>query len=411
MSMLSTPAVVTDHPFPRQYAPELLVVRRGKGVWLEDTAGRRYLDFAGGIAVNALGHGRVDLARAAFRQMRKLSHVSNLFATEPALALARAMIARGPFPFAAVFFSNSGTEANEAALKYARLHALRTKGEGCHRLVCFSSAFHGRTMGALSCTPNPKYQDPFLPLIPGVSVLPYNDVSALEGITDEVAGVIVEVIQGEGGLAEMSPGFARLLTDRCRKHNAILIADEVQTGLSRTGTFYASESVGLEPDIITLAKPLAGGLPLAATLIPKKIDELLHVGDHGTTFGGGPVTTTVALRVWELLSQPEFAAAVREKGEHLRAGLERIASRCRNVGGLRGRGLLQGFEYTPVAPGGGSNGGNGRPDAMKELLARLQAAGLLALRSGTNVVRLAPPLVITKKEIDRGITIIEEALT
>ena len=407
MKIESRRAVVTDHPFPKQYAPELLVVRRGKGVWLEDTAGRRYLDFAGGIAVNALGYGRADLARTAFRQMRRLSHISNLFATEPALALARAMIAKGPFPFAAVFFANSGSEANEAALKYARLHALRTKGEGCHRLVCFSSAFHGRTMGALSCTPHPKYQDPFLPLIPGVTVLPYNDEAALDAaITDDVAGVIVEVIQGEGGLAAMTPAFARALSACCRRHGAILIADEVQTGLARTGTFYASEAVGLEPDIITLAKPLGGGLPLAAALIPKKIDELLHVGDHGTTFGGGPVTTAVALRVWQLLSRPGFAEEVKEKGEHLRAALEGLKGRLETMGELRGRGLLQGFEYLPGAPGG-----NGGQDAMKELLARLQEAGLLALRSGANIVRLAPPLVITKRDIDRGITIIEEALT
>lgn len=401
-------AIVTDHPFPKQYSPELLVVARGKGVWLEDAAGRRYLDFAGGIAVNALGYGRADLARAAYRQMKRLSHVSNLFATEPALALARAMIAAAPFPFSAVFFANSGTEANEAALKYARLHALRTKGAGHSRLLCFSNAFHGRTMGALSCTPNAKYQEPFLPLVPEVSVAPFNDTAALEAtLTEEFAGVIVEVIQGEGGLAAMTPEFAKALNECCAKRGAILIADEVQTGLARTGTFYASQGVGLRPDIITLAKPLAGGLPLSAVLIPKKIDFLLHVGDHGTTFGGGPVTTAVALKVWEILSRPGFAAEVAEKGAHLRAGLERLASRHKSVGELRGKGLLQGFEYLPAATGAAAAPG---ADAIKELLARLQARGLLALRSGTNVVRLAPPLIITKKEIDRGIDIIEEAL-
>jgi acetylornithine/N-succinyldiaminopimelate aminotransferase len=398
----SSAATVKGHPFPKQYAPELLVIRRGRGVWLEDAAGRRYLDFAGGIAVNALGYGRADLARAAARQMRKLSHISNLFANEPALALARSMIARGPFPFSAVFFGNSGTEANEAALKYARLHAARTRGPGQHRLHCFSHAFHGRTMGALSCTPNPKYQDPFLPLVPGISVSAYNDVAALqEALADDVAGVIVEVVQGEGGLAAMTAQFAKALNEGCRKHNAILIADEVQTGLARTGTFYASEGVGLQPDIITLAKPLAGGLPLSAALLTAKIDSLLHVGDHGTTFGGGPVTTAVALKVWEVLSRPGFADEVAEKGAHLRAGLERLKSRVPSIGELRGKGLLQGFEYT----------GTGSADPMQELLARFQGAGLLVLRSGANVVRLAPPLVITEKEIDRGITIMEEALT
>jgi acetylornithine/N-succinyldiaminopimelate aminotransferase len=352
--------------------------------------------------VNALGYGRADLARIAARQMRRLSHVSNYYATEPALALARAMTARGPFPFAAVHFANSGTEANETALKYARLFAARTKGAGCHRLVCFSSAFHGRTMGALSVTPTPKYQEPFLPLVPGVTVLPYNDEAALAaGMGDDVAGVIVEVVQGEGGLACMTGGFARALNEACRRHNALLIADEVQTGLARTGTFYASEGAGLQPDIVTLAKPLGGGLPLAAALLPAKVNDLLHLGDHGTTFGGGPVTTAVALRVWEILSEPGFVAGVRENGEYLRAGLERLKAGSAKVGSLRGRGMLQGFEYLPCAE---------RPEALQELLSRLQSLGMLALRSGADVVRFAPPLVITKKDIDRGITLIEEAL-
>ncbi len=391
------PAVARDLPFPRQYGTELLVISRGRGVWLQDIAGRKYLDFAGGIAVNALGYGRADLARAAARQMRKLSHISNLFTTEPALALARLMLARGPYRFASVFFGNSGTEANEAALKYARLHALRTKGPGHDRLLCFENGFHGRTLGALSCTPSAKYQDPFQPLLPGVSVAPYNDVDALgRALDDQVAGVIVEVIQGEGGLATMTPEFARALNERCRKTGAILIADEVQTGMGRTGAFYGSEGVGLQPDIVTLAKPLGGGLPLSAALIPAKVNDLIHQGEHGTTFGGGPVTTAVAAKVWNTVSRPEFLDRVRARGEHLRRELESLKSRHPNVGALFGRGLLQGFEYT---------GGD-----VKDLISRLQAHGLLALRSGTNVVRLAPPLIIAEAEISRGIQIIEEVL-
>ena len=394
---MKNPAIVTNHPFPLQYGEELLVIARGRGVRLFDSSGRTYLDFAGGIAVNALGYGRADLARAAFRQMRRLSHISNLFATAPAISLARAMLATGPYHFSSVFFGNSGTEANEAALKYARLHALRTKGPGHERFLCFSGAFHGRTMGALSCTPSPKYQEPFQPLLPGVLVAPYNEVAGLDqALTDEVAGVIVEVIQGEGGLASMTPEFARALNERCRRAGALLIVDEVQTGLSRTGTLYASQAVGLEPDIITLAKPLAGGLPLSAVLIPPKVHSLIHQGDHGTTFGGGPVTTAVGLKVWDTVSKPGFTARVREAGNLLRKGLERLKARSRGVGELRGSGLLQGFEYT---------GGD-----VKDLLAKLQDRGMLELRSGTNVVRLAPPLVITDREIEKGIDIMEEAL-
>ena len=389
--------MATDLPFPRQYGTELLVISRGRGVWLKDIAGKKYLDFAGGIAVNALGYGRSDLARVAAQQMRKLSHVSNLFTTEPALALGRLMLATGPYKFASVFFGNSGTEANEAALKYARLYSLRTRGPGHDRLLCFDNGFHGRTLGALSCTPSAKYQEPFQPLLPGVSVAPYNDVDALEQALDtHVAGVIVEVLQGEGGMRTMTPEFARALNERCRKTGSILIADEVQTGMGRTGFFYGSEAVELEPDIITLAKPIAGGLPLSAVLIPEKVHCLIHYGEHGTTFSGGPVTTAVAAKVWQLVSQPAFTERVRSRGELLRNELEAMKTRHKNVGAILGRGLLQGFEYT---------GGE-----VKDFLARLQAAGLLALRSGINVVRLAPPLIISEAEISKGVQIIEEAL-
>ena len=391
------PGMDAHLPYPPQYGSELLVISRGRGAWLQDIAGRKYLDFAGGIAVNALGYGRADLAKTACRQMRRLNHVSNLYATEPALALARLMLAKGPWKFSSVYFGNSGTEANEAALKYARLYALRTRGAGHEKILCFSGAFHGRTLGALSCTPSPKYQDPYKPPLPGVVVAPYNDAEALRKVlTDEFAGVIVEVIQGEGGLASMTPAFAQALNETCRKTGAQLIVDEVQTGITRTGTFFASEAVGLQPDMITLAKPLAGGLPLSAVLIPEKIHEQIHLGDHGTTFGGGPVTTAVAMKVWQTVSAPGFLPHVKAMGEVLRTGLERLKGRRSSIGELRGRGLLQGFEY---------NGGE-----VKDLLARLQAKGLLVLRSGTNVVRIAPPLVIGEKEIQKGIDIIEEAL-
>ena len=390
-------AMARDLPFPPQYGSELLVMERGRGVWLEDAAGKRYLDFAGGIAVNALGYGRADLARTAMKQMRKLSHISNLFTTRPALALARAMLARGPYQFSSVFFANSGSEANEAALKYARLHSLRTKGAGHEKILCFSGAFHGRTLGALSCTPTPKYQDPYQPLVPGIVVAPYNDVAALRAaLTSEFAGVIVEVVQGEGGLAVMTREFAAALNEGCRAAGAILIADEVQTGLGRTGTLYASEGVGLQPDIITLAKPLAGGLPLSAALIPPKVHQLIHLGDHGTTFGGGPVTTAVAGEVWKVLSAPAFISRVAELGDFLGQGLVRLQAASPKVGALLGRGLLRGFEY---------KGGE-----VRDLLARVQKAGLLVLRSGTNAVRIAPPLVISEKQITQGLTIIQEAL-
>jgi len=407
-------ALASGHPLPKCFAEKLLVIRRGRGARLQDRSGRWYLDFTGGIAVNALGYGRADLARIAARQMRRLTHISNLYTTEPLLELGAKMLASGGF--AAVQFLSSGSEANETALKYARLYALRRRGEGCHRLLSFTGAFHGRTLGALSMTPSAKYQDPFRPLLPGTETAPYNDVAALERLLDSsFAGVIVEVVQGEGGLSCMSPEFARALNRLCQAHDVILIADEVQTGLGRTGALFASRALGLEPDLITLAKPLAGGLPLAATLIPAKVNELIHVGEHGTTFGGGPVTTAVASRVWDLVSSPGFLAAVVQKGDYLRGKLEGLGARFPFLGEVRGRGLLLGLEVKleslPTRAAASVDPmADLLADPMGGLLAACQEQGLLILRAGVNVLRIAPPLVITKKEIDEGLARLTRAI-
>ena len=404
-------AMIKGHPLPNCFSPELLMISKGDGVWLEDASGRRYLDFTGGIAVNALGYGREDLADIACRQMKKLVHISNLYITEPALELGNKMIARGvreagqasgADEIQAVQFLNSGSEANETALKYARLYALRKKGEGHHKLLSFTGSFHGRTMGALSVTPNEKYQTPFLPLVPGVEVGEYNDVAALEKQLDATfAGVIVEVIQGEGGLTGMTREFAASLNRLCRKHDVILIADEVQTGLSRTGSFYASSGIGLEPDMITLAKPLAAGLPLSAVLIPRKINSLIHVGDHGTTFGGGPVTTAVASKVWDILSNRQFIAQIRDNGVYLAKKLGALTEKYSFLGGVRGRGLLLGIEVLQERLSRDSD----TAAVMPALLTAFREEGMLILRSGANILRIAPPLIIGREEIDTGLAI------
>ena len=388
-------AFIDNHPFPQHYAKELLVIESGDGVWLTDRRGKKYLDFGSGIAVNALGHGRDDLAETAAAQMKKLIHVSNLYATAPALKLAEELRRQGPFE--AVFFGNSGTEANEAALKYARLYSLRVKGEGCHRILSFQGAFHGRTLGALSCTFNPKYQDPFQPLVPGCEAGPFNNCADLESRLDgSFAAVIVEVVQGEGGLTTMSGEFAGCLNRFCGKHDVVLIVDEVQTGLTRTGSLFAHTQIGLKPDIVTLAKPLAGGLPLSATLIPAKINRLLHIGEHGTTFGGGPVTTAVALKVWEMLSDEAFIDQVRRKGEKLHGMLEDLKKKHDFLGEVRGLGLLKGIDINRV-------------DSLS-VIQRAREAGLLILRSGENVLRLAPPLTISEEDMAEGVRILDEVL-
>ena len=386
---------ITDHPFPRNYSRELLLLERGSGVYLQDAEGNEYLDFGAGIAVNALGYGRKDLAETAARQMADLIHVSNLYATAPAVECGRKLLATGPF--AAVHFGNSGAEANEAAMKYARLYARAKRGSGHHKLLSFDHGFHGRTFGSLSITPKAKYREPFEPLVPGTEVLPYNDPGKLAGILDgSFAAVFVEVVQGEGGLSVMTEEFAAALNSLCRKHDVILVADEVQTGLGRTGYVFASEMVGLEPDIVTLSKPLAGGLPLSATLIPAKINDLLEVGQHGTTFGGGPVTTAVASKVLDILLDPAFLTRVRAKGAHLGRLIDGLASEFTDVGETKGAGLLRGFPY--------------RGGPVSEIVAGARDNGLLVLSSGDDIVRIAPPLVIENEQLEEGIRILSKTL-
>lgn len=396
--------LIKNPPFPHNYASELLELERGKGVHVWDGRGNRYLDLGAGIAVNSLGYGRGDLARVAARQMRRLIHVSNLYTTRPAVDLASLLLSlceRHLGRFAAVQFGNSGSEANEAALKYARLYAQRRRGPGHHKILSLTNAFHGRTMGALSATPNEKYSGPFEPLVPGMVVTEFNDIAGLEAtLTAEFSAVIVEVVQGEGGLRVMSGEFASTLNRMCREHDVVLIADEVQTGLARTGPVFASELAGLQPDIITLSKPLAGGLPLSATIIPDRINDLLHPGDHGTTFGGGPVTCAVATKVVSTITEPRFLERVAERGRQLTATLDRIVADSPEVTERRGTGMLQGITIGADDPAA----------RLAEISNRCREEGVLLLRSSSNVVRIAPPLVITESELGRGLAVLRSAL-
>ncbi len=392
---------VHNVPFPKNYASDFLVFEKGKGVYLYDPTGKKYLDFGSGISVNALGHGRDDLAEIACEQMKKVIHTSNLYTSEPSVFLAEKLTALGNF--AAVHFGNSGSEANEAAIKYARLYSKNRKGDGNFKILAFESGFHGRTMGSLSCTYNEAYKKPFEPLVPGVEFSPYNDVKALEKKLDpSFAAVIVEVLQGEGGLMMMTEEFAGALNRLCRKFDIILIADEVQTGLGRTGWPFASSMVSLEPDIISLAKPLAGGLPLSATLIPEKINELIKAGDHGTTFGGGPVTTAVAGKVLDIIMDPSFLIGVQKNGKHLAEKLKSLSKMFSFTGETRGCGMLQGLEIKQPESFEG--------DLIKKIISLCEKNGLIILKSGKSFLRIAPPLIITEKEIDEGIEILKTTL-
>ncbi|MDC7126182.1 MAG: aspartate aminotransferase family protein [Spirochaetales bacterium] len=390
-----------DVPFPNNYTIPFHILEYGKGCYIWDKSGKAFLDFGSGIAVNALGYGREDLAETASEQMKKLIHVSNLYTTEPTLELGFKLTSSGNFD--AVHFGNSGSEANEAALKYARLYSQRTKGEGKHKILAFKNAFHGRTMGALSCTPTEKYQAPFAPLMPGVEFCEYNNEAELENmLTEDFAAVIVEPVQGEGGLDVMKAGFAKKLNNLCKKLDVILIADEVQTGIGRSGFPYASSVVGLEPDIITLSKPLAGGLPLSATLIPEKVNKLIHPGEHGTTFGGGPVTCAVANKVLDIIFTPTFLTDVQKKGEYIGVKLQELVDKHPAAKQVKGLGLLRGLEVGTADEEGTKLAG--------KIIEEAKENGLLLLRSGKNILRIAPPLVITEKEIDKGIEIINVIL-
>jgi acetylornithine/N-succinyldiaminopimelate aminotransferase len=404
----SDKAYAEQHRLPRQYADRLLIVEKGSDVRLEDASGREYLDFASGIAVNALGYGRKELADIMAEQAGRLIHISNLFTTRPALELAGKLCASSPRAadqpwgagkdpgyFKAVHFGNSGTEANEAALKYARAYHHR-EGRPRKRILAFENSFHGRTMGALSVTATEKYRKPFSPLVPGAEFAPFNDVAALRRLLRgrrgrRYAAVIVEVIQGEGGINAMTKEFAAALNGLCREGDIVLIADEVQTGLGRTGTLYASEAVGLEPDILTLSKPLAAGLPLSATLMTGAVNDRLHPGDHASTFGGGPVTTAVAGYVWDEITRPGFLTGTAQVAGYLERRLITLRDDFPAVfaseAAPRGRGMLRGL----VVRDG---------DILPSILDGCMAEGLLVLRAGTDVLRLAPPLIIQTEHID-----------
>lgn len=364
------------------YGRPPFVIDHGQGCWVTDTEGNSYLDCVAGIAVNALGHAHPALVAALTEQAGKLWHVSNLYHSEPQARLAQALCSSS---FAdRVFFCNSGAEANEGAMKFARKWAHDSFGPDKHDIVTFTNAFHGRTFGALAVTPKEKYQAAFRPLLPGVRVAPFNDLAAAAAaIDDAVCAVIVEPVQGEGGIHPADESFLRGLRELCDQHNALLIFDEVQCGLGRTGTLWAHQSTGVTPDLLTAAKPLAGGLPMGAVLMTERVAGAMHPGDHGSTFAGSPLVTAVAGAVLAHINQPEFLAGVVQKGAYLRERLEEINSPL--ITEVRGKGLMVGLELTIPA---------------SQVVDAGYRHGLLLVNAGLSTLRLVPPLIISHAEID-----------
>jgi acetylornithine/N-succinyldiaminopimelate aminotransferase len=362
----------------------------GQGAELVAADGARYLDFVAGIGVNALGYNHPVVRGAVERALGTgLIHVSNLYRTEPGERLAEELVACS---FAdRVFFCNSGAEANEAAFKFAR------KWSGKTEIVAFSGAFHGRLFASLAATDRPDYREPFEPLVPGIRIVVREDWAAVDHAVSasRTASVIVEPVQGEGGVRPLDVEWLGFLRELCDSRGVALIFDEVQCGLGRTGTLFAYEQTGVVPDIVTLAKPLAGGLPMGAVLVTSQIAASLKPGDHATTFGGGPLVASVALDVLRTIADREFLAAVRRKGERVGERLAALAARSPRVRAVRGRGLMWGIELAePAGP----------------FVTAARERGLLLVTAGPSVLRLIPPLVITREELERGLAILEEVL-
>ncbi len=368
------------------------VLSQGNGLTLVDTDGNNYLDFGSGIAVNALGHSDPEITSVVQEQISQLSHISNLYHSTPQVQLAEQLC---NFSFAdKVFFSNSGSESVEAALKFARKNARVKHGPGKMGTVAFQGGFHGRTYGSLSVTSREDYQAPFRPLVPDIAFGPYNNIEAAQKlIGPNTCAVIVEPVQGEGGIHVASIEFMKALREQCDKFGALLIVDEIQSGMGRTGKLWAYQHFGIEPDIMTLAKALGGGLPIGATLLTDAVAQTIAAGDHGSTFGGGPVVSRVALVVLKRVSDPSMLNHVATISDYL---LEKLtALNSSHIKQIRGLGLMIGVELDIEA---------------KPLLIEGYKQGILLLNAGSNVLRILPPLIITEEEVDKFIQIMRMIL-
>jgi predicted acetylornithine/succinylornithine family transaminase len=367
----------------------------GVGAEIRDEQGRVYLDFLSGIAVNALGHGHEGFVEAVRDQVGRLVHTSNLF-RHPYTEAVAGRIARLT-KLEACFFTNSGAEAVEAALKIARKHQRNAGHPERTGFVALEGSFHGRTLGALSVTHTEKYRAPFGPLIPGVVFVPFDDEAALERalVDGKPAALILEPIQGESGLREVPVSFLNRARALCDETGTVLIHDEVQCGSGRTGNFLAAESADVVPDIVTLAKPIAGGLPMGVAVVAKKFANTLEPGDHGSTFAGGPLVCRAALAFLTALEEGGLGEHVRARGQQLKRGLEALERDFPVIVELRGRGLIQGLRL-----------GRDAEELQKDLYAR----GLIVNKTGGDVIRLLPPYVITAAQIARGLELLREGL-
>jgi acetylornithine/N-succinyldiaminopimelate aminotransferase len=369
---------------------------RGEGAWLLDSAGKRYLDFSSGIAVNCLGHGHPALVKAVSEQAAKLIHTCNYYQSDVSAAFAEKLIAAcAGAGMRNLFLANSGAEANEGACKIARKYSLKKHGPGRHRIVSLRGSFHGRTITTLSATGQEKFHKDFGPFTEGFLFIPPGDIAALDRALDaaSTAGLLIEAVQGESGIIPQEAAYIEAAARFCADRDILLMFDEIQCGLGRTGTFLACEAYGVKPDIVTLAKGLAGGVPVGAVLAGEKAADVFETGDHGSTFGGNPLAAAAGLAVLEVVNRPEFLGEISRKGETIQAALRSWNHRA--LKGIRGRGLMIGVDIIA--------------EAWPVLEAALER-GLLLLSAGPHTLRFLPPYIIDDGEIDRGLGILREVL-
>ena len=383
--------------FTQNYRPAPLAFVRGEGVYLYTHDGERYLDFAAGIAVNSIGHNHPAMTQALSDQARRLLHVSNLFINTPAVELSEALVQRS---FAdQVYFCNSGAEANEAAMKMARRYMQLIRGEDRFEFICAQKSFHGRTWAAISATGQPKYHEGFAPLVPGFKHVPYNDLDAMRAaVTSQTCAIMVEPIQGEGGVVEAQAGYLKGLRELCDAEGILLIFDEVQSGVGRTGTWFAHQYDGVTPDIMALAKGLGGGVPIGATLCTLEAGKGFAPGAHASTFGGNPLACRAGLTVLAVIEREGLVEHAKAMGEALTIRFDQLISNHKILVGHRGRGLLRGLVTEP---------GTDRV----AIVGAAREQGLLITTAGDDVLRLCPPLIVGEAHLDEAIERLDRALT
>ncbi|OXY83399.1 aspartate aminotransferase family protein [Oceanimonas doudoroffii] len=398
MSDMAVTRELFDQVMVPNYAPSGSIPVRGQGARVWDQQGREFIDFAGGIAVNCLGHCHPALVGALKEQGEKLWHLSNVWTNEPALRLGKKLV---DATFAErVYFCNSGAEANEAALKLARRYAIEHHGPEKTQIIAFHQGFHGRTFFTVTVGGQAAYSDGFGPKPADVEHVPYNDLDALKAlISDRTCAVVMEPLQGEGGIISPNADFVQAVRELCDQHNALLVFDEVQTGVGRTGALYAYMDLGVTPDILTSAKALGGGFPIGAMLTRADIAASLKPGTHGSTYGGNPLACAVAEAAFDTVNTPEVLAGVKEREGWYREDLAKINAKYQCFSEVRGKGLLLGCVMNEQYQG-----------RAKEFLQAASEEGLMVLIAGANVVRFAPSLVITREEVQEGLARFERAV-